>query len=150
VAAGTNSPALRFTAIASRVQVGEQGDDDLEALLELGGARSGLSYDRRNRMTEVLIKGWSHSDKLKERLLKVLQPFMAPDHRQLDRRLAEQTLLGAFPADPDANAWAAQQIRRERFPFIALGPWPSAWQLLRVGFGTQLEVVSAIDEWLLR
>lgn len=113
--------------------------------------RSGLAYDRRHQIPLLLAKGWRGSIELRDRLLKLADPLHAPDSRQFDRDLVERTLLLAFPGDPNVAAWAAERVRRERYPFIGMGSRPGeAWGLVKASFAGQSEVLDAIDEWLSR
>jgi hypothetical protein len=148
LAAATNSasPALQWSAIVARIAISEHTSKDLESLIEFAGWNSGLNYELRNEIPQLLTKGWIYSPALKEKCLAALKDVRRSKHFEQDAAL--RTILQAFPNDPELAEVLAQRIEREQFPFLGIHGGAIGWQLLAVNFKGNDAISAAIEVWM--
>ncbi len=140
---------LRLTAIGALVHRAEHVERDLEELLALGDHDNQweLDYAWRSDVAELLTLGWPANPRLKEICLKATNRWMTSDGR-LERKIAWEVLLRAFPGDLDVSQRCVDEINHEDHPFS--GAHLGAWKAIATNFRDDAAIGAAIETWASR
>jgi len=139
-------PELRITAIKGKVQRGTQDEKDLKAALYLTTWESGLGYQWKDDVVDIILRGWPGSGTIKADCLHSLSRVIDGHQPRIERETAERLLLSGFPNDEEVIEYCAEQIRSKKHPFGSLR-W-DAWDLIAKNFSINSTLAPVIEDWL--
>jgi hypothetical protein len=142
---GSVSNEIKIASLAARVRLGQQQDDDLDALLSLSQDRfdSATDYSWHPEPANSLARGFPKDVRLKQQCLKsVGHHSFHPG--LMDGQAAVFVAVNAFPQDDEIAAMIAQQLKRDH-PFLTAD---SIWKFLHSNFENHPVVIAALDEWM--
>ncbi|MGA8576052.1 MAG: hypothetical protein WB609_10305 [Candidatus Cybelea sp.] len=140
------SPELRICAIRFRIQGGMSHSNDYSELLWFC-TRDGsmeVHYAWRQDAVEALIEGWAGDGDLLEECLRAARGGY--DVKSIEKGIALQILVEAFPQDPSVATCFAAELRAAH-PFTGVMRDLPFWAAIATKFRNNPALISAIDRW---
>lgn len=141
----SQSSELRLVSCAVRVDKWNQDELDFKRIMALANRDSDIRFGAwADLITTTLTKGWSGNDELKTICLESLKDSF--NYESIDRDMATELLINAFPQDTEVGQYLAGRIISEKYPFMGIRQW-NQWKSLAINFKNNPDLVAAIDEW---
>ncbi|GMA17603.1 hypothetical protein GCM10025871_39340 [Deinococcus metallilatus] len=134
--AASPHPEHRLLAYLGLAKQGRLTDPYLDDALSFLNHTSGVPYELRDLVVDVLVQGWPGHPRVRD----VCMP--ARPRAGVDNDSAWKVLLRGFSADPQVVDAVAGEIRGEQHPFLGTH---DAWPLLLHHFRDVPAIVQAID-----
>jgi hypothetical protein len=141
IAGQSIAPTLQLAAIAAKVRIGMQTENDREKLMRLGSWSPAVDVNWQQEVPASLLRGWPRSESIKRACLNAVRDSW-PRDRRIELEFAHRILLQGYPGDADVAASCAEELRSEH-PFVTLDLF--AWDLIAKGFQGFPEIITAAE-----
>ena len=137
------NPELRLIGIRGRIALNNHNESDLNNLLVLSNINSRISDSYIGYIIQAFLDGWPRNEKIKQKCLKSLNPWIAQE-TEINKQIAASVLLRGYPMDNDVVDFCAEALEAGRHPFISfIGN--NTFELFKKNFGNHPKIAKAFD-----